>query len=44
LIGILTSGIITAQAFNCDLSGYKLGERVKAETKGDIVVLIRQGN
>jgi hypothetical protein len=40
---VLSSGIITAQTFNCDLSGYKPAEGLKAEIKGTAVVLTWQG-
>jgi hypothetical protein len=40
---VLSSSLITAQTFNCDLSGYKPAEGLKAEVKGTAVVLTWQG-
>src|SRR5258707_10291407 len=40
---VLSSGIMTAETLNCDLSGYKATEGVKAETKGNAVILNWQG-
>jgi hypothetical protein len=34
---------MTAQTFNCDLSGYKPTEGVKAEVKGNAVIFNWQG-
>jgi hypothetical protein len=43
LIGILSSGVMAAQTLKCDLSGYKPVDGVKAELKGNAVVLDWQG-
>ena len=43
LIVISSSGIIAAQTLNCNLSDYKPVEGVKAEAKGNAVVLNWQG-
>src|SRR5260370_10467391 len=40
---VLSSGIMTAQTFNCDMSGYRPAEGLKAEVKGTAVVLTWQG-
>src|SRR5258707_7143210 len=42
-IVILSPGITAAQTLNCDLSSYKPVEGVKAEAKGNAVVLNWQG-
>src|SRR5258708_1245082 len=39
----LSSGVITAQTLNCDLSRYKPAEGIKAETKGNDLILTWQG-
>src|SRR5260370_11675524 len=40
---VLSSGIKTGQTLNCDLRGYKPTEGVKAEAKGNAVILNWQG-
>src|SRR5260370_36649805 len=40
---VLSSGIMSAQTLNCDLSRHQPAEGVKAEAKGNAVVLSWQG-
>ena len=43
LILVLFSGFVRAHAVSCDFSAYKTVDGVKAEAKGDAVVLSWQG-